>query len=192
MPDSNRRQDFRIDDMIPMSDIPLSKSDYELEVQHVSVRSRQGAMLQEMLGKELLPRGSKDSLNSDVSSALETLDAKLNYLIGVNMVNDASQHNLKEKAVNLSVTGASFYSHQRYKEGDFIKVNMMLPSFPPTTVELVGIVTWVREKSASKNFHIGVRFTYRGEIEENTLAKYIFQRHREMLRLRAREKEENT
>lgn len=191
MPDENRRQDFRIDDILPMQDTLLTKDEYEVQSEQIGIRSRQNSMLQEMVGRDIFSSGMKESLNHDMATAIETLDAKLNYLIGVNMLNDANRSELKERSVNLSVTGTSFFTKKSYKKGDFIKTTMMLPSFPPTILELVGTVTWVKQQDSS-SLHIGVRFNYRCDEEENSIAKYVFRRHRESIRLRAKQEQQRS
>lgn len=191
MPDQNRRQDFRIDDILPMQDTLLSKDEYEAQSEQIGIRSRQNSMLQEMVGRDIFSTGMKESLNHDIATAIETLDAKLNYLIGVNMLNDANRSELKERAVNLSVTGTSFFTKKSYKKGDFIKTTMMLPSFPPTILELVGVVTWVKQQERNA-LHIGMRFNYRCDEEENSIAKYVFRRHRESIRMRAKQEEQRS
>jgi len=192
MPDQdNRRQDFRIDDMIPMRDHPITREEYEIKKKQVGIRSRQSSMLQDMVGRDIFSSELKDHLNSDMAKAMEALDSKLNYLIGVNMLNDANRSDLKERPINLSVTGASFYSEERYREGDPIKLTLMLPSFPPTILDLLGEITWAAQQSNGRA-HIGVRFYFRCDEEEDSIAKYIFRRHRESLRLRAKETENRT
>jgi len=188
MSDDNRRQDFRIDDVISMNDELLTKEEYEVQREHIGIRSRQNSMLQEMVGKDIFSAGAHHSLNTDVANAMEMLDAKLNYLIGVNMLNDANRSELKERPVNFSVTGMSFYTKKKYKEGDYIKTTLMLPSFPPTILELIGTVAWARQKGENP-LHIAIRFQFRCDEEENSVAKYVFKRHRESIRLRAREEE---
>jgi len=189
MSNDNRRQDFRIDDVLPMSDEPLNQESYEAQKNQLGIRSRQNAMLQEIVGRDIFTSNTKDSLNSDVANAMELLDAKLNYLIGINMVNDANNSELTERAINFSVTGSSFYTEEKYQKGDFIKLTVMIPSFPPTIHELLGTITWARPQS-NKSLHIGVRFTYRSDEEENSIAKYVFRRHRESIRLRAKEEQQ--
>ena len=189
MPEQNRRQDFRIDDILPMQDILLTNEEYETQSEQIGIRSRQNSMLQEMVGRDIFSSGMKENLSHDIATAMETLDAKLNYLIGVNMLNDANRSELKERPVNLSVTGTSFYTKKSYQKGDFIKTTMMLPSFPPTILELVGTVTWVK-KQDHDTLHIGVRFNYRCDEEENSIAKYVFRRHRESIRLRAKQEQQ--
>ena len=190
MPDNNRRQDFRIDDVISMNDELLTKEDYEVQKENIGIRSRQNSMLQEMVGKDIFASGAHGSLNNDVANAMEMLDAKLNYLIGINMLNDANKSDLQERPVNFSVTGMSFHTNKKYREGDYIKVTLMLPSFPPSILELVGTIAWARKKGDDP-LHVAIRFHYRCDEEENSIAKYVFRRHRESIRMRAKEEEEN-
>ncbi len=185
---NNRRQDFRVDDIIPMSDTPLSTEEFEVRKKHVGIRSRQGSMLRDMVGSDIFSNDLRGKLNSDMANAMEALDAKLNYLIGVNMLNDASRSNLQERAVNFSTTGASFVSAERYRQGDPIFMTMMLPAFPPTVLELLGEVVWSRKTPDGHPF-IGARFVFRCDEEEDTLAKYVFKRHREMIRVKKKEEE---
>lgn len=185
--DSNRRENFRVEDMVPMRDSPLSPEEYEMRKLHIGIRSRQGNMLRDMLGKDIFAENSAIA-NSEMAKAVEAIDAKLNYLIGVNTLNDANRSELEERPVNLSVTGASFVTSGEYKEGDPIAVTLMLPMFPPTVLDLVGEV--VRVSAADKGqSEIGVRFSFRCEDEEETIAKYVFKRDREMIRLRNRHEE---
>jgi len=185
---SNRRQDFRVDDIIPMSDVALSTEEFEVRKNHVGIRSRQSSMLRDMVGNDIFSNDLGGKLNSDMANAMEALDSKLNYLIGVNMLNDASRSDLTERAVNFSTTGVSFVSNERYREGDPIFMTMMLPAFPPTVLELLGKVMWARKTSDGRPF-IGAQFIFRCDEEEDTLAKYVFKRHREMIRVKKKEEE---
>lgn len=187
---SNRREDFRVDDVIPMRDTPMSTEEFEIKKTHVGIRSRQGAMLRNMIGQDIFSENSVTG-NSEMAKAVEALDAKLNYLIGVNMLNDANRSDLQERPVNLSVTGASFVSNERYRKGDPIAITLMLPAFPPTVLDLIGDVMWARPEGEGRAL-IGVRFFYRCEEEEDTIAKYVFKRDREMIRLRGRQEEEQS
>jgi len=183
---SNRRQDFRVDDIIPMKDQPLSQEEYDIRKNHVGIRSRQSSMLREMVGSDVFSNELRGKLNSEMADAMEALDSKLNYLIGVNMLNDAQRSDLVDRPINLSITGASFVSDQDYQKDTPIFLILMLPAFPPTVLELLGNVMWSR-KTADGRPYIGVRFIYRCDEEEDTIAKYVFRRHREMIRLKRKE-----
>jgi len=185
---SNRREDFRVDDIIPMLDAPISTEEYEIKKTHVGIRSRQGSMLRDMLGKDVFAEGSSAS-NTEMAKAVEALDAKLNYLIGVNMLNDANRSDLQDRPVNMSVTGASFVSEERYRKGDPIAVTLMLPMFPPTVLDLIGEVAWARPEGSGKSL-IGVQFFYRCKEEEDAISQYVFKRDREMIRIKQHQPEE--
>jgi len=190
MSDINRREDFRVDDVIPMRDQPISTEEYEVKKLHIGIRSRQSSMLREMIGKDVFAEGGS-AASSEMAKAVEALDAKLNYLIGVNMLNDANRSELKDRPINLSITGAAFVSDERYRQGDPIALSIMLPAFPPTVLDLIGDVAWSRPTDAGRS-HIGVHFHFRCDEEEDAIAKYVFKRNREMIRLEKKREEEKS
>jgi len=174
------RQDFRIHDVIPLSDKPMSTEEFEINKKKVGVRSRQNGMLRQMVGRDIFS-ADHDVSSPEMSQALEALDAKLNYLIGVNMLNDATRSDMQDKPVNLSVSGISFVTENRYQLGDAVAIELMLPSFPPSILELVGTV--VRSpKTRGQGEEVGVKFYFRCDDEEDTVAKYVYRRHRETIR----------
>ena len=110
MPDEhqhNRREDFRIVDVLFMREQPLSDAEMEARKMRMSMSSRLSNVLHSMLPMHVeLNHGFQhgDEPNGLIS-AIEVLDAKLNYLIGISMMNDAESHQLKETTVNISSTG---------------------------------------------------------------------------------------
>ncbi len=175
------RQDFRIDDVIPLSDEKLTPEEFALCRSSVGIRSRQNSMLRQMVGRDIFAGDAGEAASPELVKGLEALDAKLNYLIGVNMLNDANHSHLKERPINLSVTGASFVSREDYRSGDAMRLTMMLPAFPPTILELLGTVKRV-EKQGDGRVRVALRFVYRCDDEEDSVVKYVFRRHREMIR----------
>ncbi len=174
------RQDFRINDVIPISEDRLTAEEFEVNKTRVGVRSRQNGMLRQMVGRDIFS-GEHSPPNPEMSQAIEALDAKLNYLIGVNMLNDASHGNLLERPVNLSVSGISFVTDKHYKLGDAVAINVMLPAFPPSILELVGSVVRAPQPVGKKQ-QVGIKFYYRCDDEEETISKYVYRRHRETIR----------
>lgn len=175
------RQDFRIDDVIPVIDKKLTASEFELCKNRVGIRSRQNSMLQQMVGRDIFAGDMPQDTNPEMAQALESLDAKLNYLIGVNMLNDASHSDMQERPVNLSLTGISLVTDCRYERGDHTLIHLMLPSFPPSILELAATIVRV-EQVSEKRWRIGACFYYRCDDEEDTIAKYVYRRHRETIR----------
>ncbi len=183
------RQNFRIDDVIPLNDEKLTPEEYAVCRRQVGIRSRQNSMLRQMVGRDLFPAEGGEGMSPDMVKGLEALDAKLNYLIGINMLNDANHSHLKERPVNLSITGASFISDESYAVGDAIRLTMMLPVFPPTIIELVGTVRRVESHSGGR-CRVALKFHYRCDDEEEAISQYVFRRHREMIRAEARRREQ--
>jgi len=175
------RQDFRIDDVIPISDKKMTAKEFDLCKNKVGIRSRQNSMLRQMVGRDIFSGDAQEAANPEMAQALEALDAKLNYLIGVNMLNDASHSDMQERPVNLSLTGISFASDHQYQVGDAVHINLMLPSFPPSILELVSTVVRVSAQTGKRQ-KIGTKFYYRSDDEEDTIAKYVYRRHRESIR----------
>jgi len=180
------RQDFRINDVIPVSEKRMTAEEFEVNKTKIGIRSRQNGMLRQMVGRDIFSNDHGMD-NPEMSQALEALDAKLNYLIGVNMLNDASHGDMQERPVNLSVTGISFATENYYQLGDALAVNLMLPSFPPSILELIGTVVRA-PKPEGKKQQVGVKFYYRCDDEEDTIAKYVYRRHRETIRAQSKNK----
>ena len=179
------RQDVRIDDVIPLTDEKLTPEEYAVCKNQVGMRSRQNSMLRQMVVRDIFAGESGEAMSPDMGNGMEELDAKLKYLIGVNMLNDANQSHLKERPVNLSVTGASFSSKEAYKLGDAIRLTLMLPVFPPTILELVGTVKRV-DKASDGRCRVALQFFYRCDDEEDAITKSVYRRHREMIRAELR------
>ena len=184
--DEHGRQDFRVDDIIPICDVKLTREAFEINKSKVGIKSRQNSMLQSMVGKDIFADGQ--DVNPEISGALAALDAKLNYLIGVNILNEASHSDMQEKPVNLSVTGVSFVSENDYDAGEVSKITLMLPSFPPSTLDLLAVIKRV-DVAGNGRKRIGAQFYYRCDEEEDTIAKYVYRRHREMIRAKSRNTE---
>ena len=183
------RQDFRVDDIIPLCDEKMTQEAFEINKTRVGIKSRQSSMLQDMVGRDVFAGEAGEAMNSEIGKAMEALDAKLNYLIGVNVLNDASHSDMEDRAVNLSVTGASFVTSNAYELGDATKITLMLPSFPPTTLELIGTLKRVSRREDGR-YQVGVQFYYRCDEEEDSIAKYVYRRHRETIRARSRHRDD--
>jgi len=184
----NKRRGYRVDDVMPMLDTPLSTEEFHEKKTQIGTRARQSGMMGNMTGGELsLGFGFEDHLGNDIGKALQMIDQKLNYLISTQMLNDANRLHLQEQSVNLSITGMNFLSENHYREGDGVEITLMLPSFPPLLMELLAEVK--RIKPGKKGQHIGVDFVFRSEDEERNISHHVLKRQREMIRLAAQKAE---
>ncbi len=182
------RKDFRVDDMIPVRDTPITTEEFEQKKIQVDARSRQSAMMQQLMGQDVFNNDVRDRLNPELSEAMGKLDAKLNFLIGANMLNQIDQSGMEDRPINLSCAGAALVPTHQYKRGDAIELSMVLATFPPTNMSLIGKVMWVRKKESGDPF-IGVKFIFRDKAEEESMARYIFKRNRESIRLKRLEEQ---
>lgn len=186
MPDArkqNRREDFRIIDVLHMRDELLSQDEFESRRQQMGMPSRISSTLRQMLPQsvdvdQLLQHGE---ICNDLVRAIESLDNKLNYLITVNMLNEAERHHLKERTVDISTTGMCFYSDEPYRPGQFLQIELVVPMAPPQMMALLAEIKWVRKEKGRPR--IGISFRFRSMEERDGVARYVFRRHREMIRL---------
>jgi len=190
MPESksvNQRLDFRQDDVIRMKAVRLTPEQYEAEIHRTGIRSLQSGMLRQLAGCDGTGETfGQQGVNPEVARALGTLEAKLNYLIGVNLLQQTDLSELEDHLVNISTTGMRFSSDVRYKKGDHVLITVSLPVFPPVVMDLLARVVHVRNVDGGE-FQTGVSFIYRSEEAEDTVTQYIFRRHREMIRLKYRQ-----
>jgi len=182
--EGNKRQDFRVDDVLPMSDRPLTTEEYESMRTRIGIRSRKSSILHDILGKEMsIRKDDIDESNQDLVKVLDMLDAKMNYLIGVETLREAQDSNLDERAASISATGLSFLTHERYKVGDHLEVTMMLPLFPPDVIDILLEVKRVDEQKKYNQIRVGGQFEFRCEDERLCVAEYVYRRQRELIRL---------
>jgi len=187
----NQRLDFRQDDMLRMHDMLLSREQYEAEKNRTGIHSQQPGLLQSLAGNDALSDGGGQAhLNPDVAKALELLEVKLNYLIGMNMLQQQDCADLTERPVNMSVSGMRFTTDGCYKVGDKLKITLSLPVFPPVILDILSRVVHVKVKPGGRT-QLGVTYIYRCEEEEEIVTRYIFKRHRESIRMKYRQRAKN-
>jgi len=181
----NRRLDFRQDDVLYMKAETLSEE--QLKIEKNRAGTQRTKLLQSLASHDLLSEGGRyGHLDPNVSSALEILDEKLNYLIGINVAKQSDCSDLEEHLVNMSVSGMRFTMQGDCKVNDWLKITLRLPLFPPVIIELLAKVMHVKAMSENK-IQLGVAFSYRCEDEEDAITTYIFKRHRETIRIKYRE-----
>jgi len=182
--EENRRQDFRVDDVLPMSDRPLTTAEYETKKTWIGIRSRKSSILHEILGKEMsIRKDDIDESNQDLVKVLDMLDSKMNYLIGIETIREAQASNLDERVASISATGISFLTRECYKLGDHLELTVMLPSFPPNVIDILVEVKRIDHQEEYGQTRVGGKFLFRCEGERTCVVDYIYLRHRELIRM---------
>lgn len=180
---SNRRKNFRVEDTIQLSDQPLTRGEMEIRKWQCSNLAKQSLALRDVLGDGSgINFGGLEGVDTETLKGLDILNAKLDFIIGLLSDKRAQESRLTRHRVNISAGGISFITKHDYCTDDFIEMEIMLPLFPPVFLNLLGRV---RKVTASREGHlrIGVEFLFRTHSEERAIAQYVFQRHRETIRL---------
>lgn len=179
----DERKNFRVDDILSLADRPISHAEFEEKRSHPGMHARQSRLIKELIGQELVVKGVQSQIDPDLIRGLDLLDAKLNFLIGNQVLHEAQQQQLEERRVNISTTGISFATPAQYQPGDSFVLTLMIPSFPPLIAEVLCEVQWVKPREDRQQL-VGATFAFRSEDEQDCIADYVYRRHRELIRLR--------
>lgn len=183
----SRREAFRQDELLPIREEFLTPEQFSAEMNRTGVVSQHAGLVQELINNEALSADYGGSASPEVTSALSTLELKLNYLIAMNL-EKASDGEYDQRLVNLSATGIGFTTLAKCSKGDRLKVRINLPLFPPMQLELLGeVVSASPGEDRQGGTRIGVSFIYRCEQEEDAIVKYLFKRQREKIRAKRTE-----
>lgn len=176
------REAFRQDEVLPMQEELLTPEQFNAEMNRTGIVSQNSGLIQELVNNDASPGHYGTTLSPEIAGALETLELKLNYLITLQMENDEDDE-YDQRFVSLSASGIGFLTQEKCKKGDWLKVKLKLPLFPPLKLELLGkVVSAVSERGKQSGTRIGLSFLYRCEQEEDGIIKYLFKRQRERIR----------
>ena len=177
-----RREAFRQDEVLAMKEELLTPEQFSAEMNKTGIVSQHADLLQELVNNDSGPGHYGSTLSPEITGALETLELKLNYLITMQM-EDNDDDNYDQRFVSLSATGIGFSTQEKCNKGDWLKIKLKLPLFPPVKLELLGeIVSVLHESGKRSGTRIGASFVYRCEQEEDAIIKYLFKRQRERIR----------
>ena len=178
---SNRREAFRQTEVLPMQEELLTPEQLSAEMNISGIVSAHSG-LQDLMSNDSGSGHYGSTLSPEISGALETLDQKLDYLINLHMDKDDEQE-YGQRLVDMSANGIGFLTQEKCSTGDWLKIKLKLPLFPPLKLNLLGkVVDAVADKGNHGETRIGVSFVYRCEQEEDGIIKYLFKRQRERIR----------
>jgi hypothetical protein len=115
-----------------------------------------------------------------LSACLQIINSKLDTIIRMFAFPSNGPKELDFSRVNISAGGLSTYCDERYAEEDTLEIRLMLPTAPARVFYVYGKV--VKCGPVGEKFELCVEFT---EIESDIreqIAKYVFQKQREILR----------
>jgi hypothetical protein len=177
-----RREAFRQDEVLAMRVELLTPEQLSDEMNRTGIVSQHSGLIQELVNHDAGLGHYSTTLSPEISGALEALELKLNYLITMQIANDDDDE-YDQRFVSLSATGIGFLTQEKCKKGDWLKIKLKLPLFPPLKLELLGeVVSAVSERGKQSGTRIGASLVYRCEQEEDAIIKYLFKRQRERIR----------
>lgn len=152
-----------------------------LEVYRVPPGTREG--IRSRVSGETIPSEMRTLPDLDdklLTDWLKMLNAKLDTLISMLVLQREGFSSLSLADVNISGGGVSFTARERYGKGEVLELKMMLPLLPPVALYAYGEV--VQEESAADGCRIAVKFIAMDEEIRDEIVKFVFKRQRDILR----------
>ena len=115
-----------------------------------------------------------------LSTCLQILNSKLDSIIRMLAFPSGGPRELDFAKVNISAGGLSTFSSVQYAPDDFLEIRLMLPTAPFMIFYFYGKV--VRCDAACQEYELCVEFTEIDDDIREHIAKYVFQKQREILR----------
>lgn len=152
-----------------------------LEIYRVPPDKREG--IRSKISGEAFPaemRALPDLDDKLLTDWLKMLNAKLDALIGMLVLQREGFCSLSLADVNISGGGMSFTSRERYGIGEVLELKMMLPLLPPIALHAYGEV--VKEELLADGCRCAVKFIAMEEEIRDEIVKFVFKRQRDILR----------
>ena len=167
------REYSRVNAYLPVQVRPVKQEDRE------NVRSRQ-SLESAMTQQPEMPEVEDKAL----AECLQILNAKLDSIIRMLSLENKDHEGLGLEVVNISAGGISTFSRQPLDENDFVEIRLMLPTSPFMVFYIYGTV--IKCAQECDKFRVTIEFTEIDEDIREQIAKYVFERQREILRKKRR------
>ncbi len=115
-----------------------------------------------------------------LSACLQILNSKLDSIIRLLAFPSNSHKELEFAMVNISAGGLSTSSSEAFAQGDLVEIRVMLPTAPYMIFYVYGNV--IKCAPACQKHEVCIEFTDIDDDIREQIAKYVFQRQREILR----------
>lgn len=115
-----------------------------------------------------------------LSACLHILNSKLDSIIRMLAFPSNGPKDLDFSKVNISAGGLSTYSIQGHAVNDLVEIRLMLPTAPLMVNYIYGKV--VKCEAVNGKYEIYVEYTEIDDDIREQIAKYVFQKQREILR----------
>ncbi len=115
-----------------------------------------------------------------LAECLQILNAKLDSILRMLTFHTMDYKSLSMEQVNISAGGICTLNPEHLEEGQLVEIRLILPNSPYTVLYMYGNV--VKCEPESRKFLVSVEFTEIDEDIRDQVAKYVFDRQRELIR----------
>lgn len=119
-----------------------------------------------------------------VAECLRVLNSKLDTIIRMLAFQTRDYMSLKIEEINISAGGLSTFVNEAIGPGALVEIRLVLPTSPYIIFYIYGNV--VKCEQARDRFMVSIGFTEIDEDIREQIAKYVFERQREILRKKRR------
>jgi len=115
-----------------------------------------------------------------LAACLQILNSKLDSIIRMLAFPSSNPRELDFAKVNISAGGLSIFSSGHHAPNDLLEIRLMLPTAPFMIFYIFGRV--VRCEAAAQRYELSVEFVEIDDDIREQIAKYVFEKQREILR----------
>ncbi len=152
-----------------------------IKVRSVSEEERQSLSSRIVVESALTEHPEMPEIEDELLSAcLQILNSKLDSIIRMLAFPSNSHRELDFSRVNISAGGLRKSSSECYALNDLVEIRLMLPTAPFMIFYVYGKV--VTCDTATENYELCIEFTEIDDDIREQIAKYVFQKQREILR----------
>ena len=127
----------------------------------------------------LFPKPLEYPKDQVIADWLKYINSKLDLIINLLGVKKELEADYRYSWVNIGAGGISFETKEKFKEDEIIEIEMVLEGVIPTVIILKGTVSWCEETEGG--YRIGVKFIDLPERVREIIARFVFEKQREIL-----------
>lgn len=186
-PHQNRRSNYRIDMLVPVSWQVLEDEAVQLIKQGLGHTLFQRDDLSTPID-EYLDQAIPDSEEEQLYRALQYINNKLDYLIEQVLSKSIENRMVRDKIIELSASGIKFITQRPILTGTYLKMNMIMPGTFQYQIDFVTQIMRVEQRD--KDRIIAANIVYIDKDARESMIKVIFQKQRKEIRKRKFDEEE--
>ena len=172
MSEGNRREHFRVEMTVPVKWKILT--DDEIEI----VKKGMGDNLFKQSGipspiESFLDETAKGSKDEQLFLALQLLNNKLDFIIEQVLFKPACDSVSHDKIMEISASGLKFISEEKFEEGTFLKMELIMPGMVEYNMELITEI--LRATKKTNQYINAARIVHIKDEARDSIIKLIFQ-----------------